>query len=822
MGHGERFGLSIRTQLLSVTGLVCAGFVAVAVLTYLSFEHIQELTRNAIHRDMQEMTRNARIGRSLSESFGAVGLLLGSFNRDETALRQEGRRVADSCLALLREDPAPEIAAAIEGFARTLEGITDDLVQTSEAMRMAARARARAHLALDRLAGAVADARHAAGPSEDPDTAGILETARRTLEEADELLGLADPRRVSEQAPAPALLDAIGELAAPLAGLGPDVADRVLGLTHALSGYKNAAQILGAALSDLAVGMDGLARSRDGAMAVMAGLDEQNVRTTLDVEKEIAEIIASTQRMVFVSTAAMVVILLFLLGFFVKRIVNRPLRAILMGIESLRSGNLTAPVRLNRSDEWGRIEQALNTLALDLSSSYSALRESEKNYRDIFEKASEGIFQTTPLGRFYSANPAMARILCYDSPGELIEQARDFSRQLFTTPDDWQALTRQLLASGEARGFETRMQRKDGQVIWVSINAHTILDASGDILYFEGTVTDITARKRAERRLDVLIRHLKTAVMDRTRKLSIKAAELEEANRGLTELDHMKSAFLSSVSHELRTPLTSILGFSKLILRDFERAFLPAADPDKAARAERIVHNVKIIAAEGERLTRLINDVLDLSRIESGRMVWNDRILDPAEVLSRAVESVRGQFEGNPMVRLTVSLPDDLPALSMDPDRLIQVTLNLLHNAAKFTASGEVALTARHLPGDGILRVRVEDTGVGVAPENLERIFDKFQQVKSGPTLDDKPRGTGLGLSISRQIVNHYGGRIWAESTPGKGTRVTFDLPIETDAPEPDDSEADPEGSDGGSPQAPPDSPKSPDSPDSPGGRPSA
>jgi signal transduction histidine kinase len=234
------------------------------------------------------------------------------------------------------------------------------------------------------------------------------------------------------------------------------------------------------------------------------------------------------------------------------------------------------------------------------------------------------------------------------------------------------------------------------------------------------------------------------------------------------------------VSHELRTPLTSILGFSKLILKDFERSFLPepGAAPETVSRAKRIVHNVKIIADEGERLTRLINDVLDLSRIESGRMVWNDQTLNPAEVLARAVDAVRGQFDGNPLARLCVSLPADLPAITMDPDRLIQVAINLLHNAAKFTPSGEVSLTARHLPGEGVLRVRVEDTGVGVAPENLERIFDKFQQVKTGPTLEDKPRGTGLGLSICRHIVGHYGGRIWAESTPGKGTRITFDLPL--------------------------------------------
>ncbi|NDY58095.1 PAS domain S-box protein [Desulfovibrio sulfodismutans] len=796
MAHGERYGLSIRTQLLSVTALVCAGFVVMALLTLYSFGHIQELTRTAIHRDMAEMTRNARIGRRFSESYAAVGLLFSAFSPDEASLREKGDRIVASCLSLLEENPAPEIKTAIEGFARSLDVILEDLVQASGALRMAAQAKSGAHLALDRLTGSIQDALPPDGQpregdgspapeapeapkaKETPDAA--LADLREKLSQADSLLGRIDPVHADDPSQALALLDEIMLSLPHLAILGPNVAAHVEDTASALAGYKNAARILRSSMSDLAVGMDGLKHSKDGAMAVMEGLDERNTQTTLAVQNEIADIIDSTRRMVFFSTAAMVVVLLIIMGFFIKRIVNRPLQAILSGIESLRLGHLETPVRLNRSDEWGRIEEALNTLARDLSSSYSALRESEKNYRDIFEKASEGIFQTTPLGRLYSANPAMARILNYASSQELLLQAKDIGKELFTSQGDWEALVQGLLAAGETRGFETRMQRKDGQVIWVSINAHTILDASGDILYFEGTVTDITARKRAERRLDVLIRHLKTAVVDRTRKLSVKAAELEAANRSLTELDHMKSAFLSSVSHELRTPLTSILGFSKLILKDFERAFSPAAtaDPDTAARAGRIVHNLEIIANEGERLTRLINDVLDLSRIESGRMSWNDLTVNPAEVLARSVDAVRGQFEGNPLVRLTVSLSEDLPAIRVDPDRLMQVAINLLHNAAKFTPSGEVRLTARRLGGENVLRVRVEDTGVGVAPENLERIFDKFQQVKSGPTLEDKPRGTGLGLSICRQIVSHYGGRIWAESTPGQGTRVTFDLPL--------------------------------------------
>ncbi len=787
MRQDERYGLSIRTQLLSVTALVCAGFMAVAGLTFFAFGHIQDLTRTAIRRDMSEMAEIARIGQRLSESFASVALLFTSFTQDEDSLREQGRLITESCQELLAENPPPELQTAIQGFTRSLDVLLTDLVQASAALRMASEAKSRAHLALDRLAGTASELAQTQGQGADTPGSPVAaaNSLREDLDQADRLLGRTGLELFARAEPPDppqrlAILNAIRERARPLAVHGPIMSKRVEDFAAALTTYENAVRVLSSSMSDLAVGIAGLKRSKDAAMATMAGLDEKNAQTTITVQNEIAGIITSTQRLVFISTAATVTLLLVVMGFFIKRIVNRPLRIILSRIEALRAGDLDSLVRLNRSDEWGRIEEALNTLARDLSSSYSALRESEKNYRDIFEKASEGIFQTTPLGRFYSANPAMARILKYDSAKDLLAQVKDIGTEIFVGRGDWEALAEGLLASGEVNGFEARMQRKDSQMIWVSINAHTILDASGDILYFEGTVTDVSARKRAERRLDVLIRHLKTAVVDRTKKLSVKANELEEANRRLLELDHMKSAFLSSVSHELRTPLTSILGFSKLIQKDFERSFLPRTEADHEAvrRAERIQHNLGIIAGEGERLTRLINDVLDLSRIESGRMVWNDQLLDPAATLAKAVDAVRGQFEQNPLVRLVVALPSDLPAIRMDPDRLIQVMLNLLHNAAKFTPSGEVSLSARHLPENGLIRVRVEDTGVGVASENLERIFDKFQQVKTGPTLADKPKGTGLGLAICRQIVTHYGGRIWAESSPGKGARITFDLPL--------------------------------------------
>lgn len=260
-------------------------------------------------------------------------------------------------------------------------------------------------------------------------------------------------------------------------------------------------------------------------------------------------------------------------------------------------------------------------------------------------------------------------------------------------------------------------------------------------------------------------------------KVKERTAELEQANETLTQLDRMKTSFLSSVSHELRTPLTSIRGFAKLIRKDFVKFFLPReGDPEIIAKAERIDRNLDIIIQEGERLTRLINDVLDLAKIESGRLAWQDQEIDIERLIQDAVDLVRGEFVAKQGVALRMEIEAELPQIHGDRDRLLQVLINLLSNAAKFTQQGEVMIAARAAGQDGIV-VLVRDTGVGIPSGQLVKIFNHFHQITNQDTLTDKPKGTGLGLAICRQIVEHHGGRIWAESQPGEGSTLSFTLP---------------------------------------------
>lgn len=287
---------------------------------------------------------------------------------------------------------------------------------------------------------------------------------------------------------------------------------------------------------------------------------------------------------------------------------------------------------------------------------------------------------------------------------------------------------------------------------------------------------EITAHLVVEQfeKADLIMTRLQAA----SASLSSSNDELEAANQRLQKLDQMKSDFLSSVSHELRTPLTSIRGFASLIDREFSRSFIPLAGEDAGLqkKSQRIRDNLEIILKESERLTRLINDVLDLAKIEAGRVEWHDAPIQPEALIRDAANAAHGMFDAKPAIELLLDIQDGLPPFIGDADRMLQVLVNLLNNSVKFTEQGSVTVRA-FLNGDKLIQLEVRDTGIGFPQEDAEAIFDKFQQAKHGDTLVDRPKGTGLGLAISREIIGRHGGHIWASSSPGAGSTFAFTLP---------------------------------------------
>ncbi len=242
------------------------------------------------------------------------------------------------------------------------------------------------------------------------------------------------------------------------------------------------------------------------------------------------------------------------------------------------------------------------------------------------------------------------------------------------------------------------------------------------------------------------------------------------------EISRMKTDFIANVSHELRTPLTSVLGFAKLIRKQFSQIVIPALGEMEAKLARtvgKIEYHLDIIVSEGERLTHLINDVLDLTKIEAGKLEWREEAVNIRALVERAEASTAALFQQKGLTQ-TLAVADDLPEITADPDRLLQVLINLLSNAVKFTEQGGVHCAAAR-QNDEIV-VSITDTGCGISPADQARLFERFRQV--GDTLTEKPSGTGLGLAICKQIVEHYQGRIWVESQAGIGSTFSFSMPL--------------------------------------------
>ncbi len=392
-------------------------------------------------------------------------------------------------------------------------------------------------------------------------------------------------------------------------------------------------------------------------------------------------------------------------------------------------------------------------------------------------------------GRSVGGTPEMgARIAALELPLDLhtsllVQLARADGPMLFTSvgddPDERNRAFAQALGVDSFLGTPLITKGRTVGVLAVDNrdSGREVARAAGPLLYTLGNLIASaieTARLYGE--IEAQNRELEARVEERTRELALATGEAEEARAAAVEASETKSRFLANVSHELRTPLTSILGFTKIIRRRLDEAILPhvTSDDPKTQRAVRQVsENLDIITIEGDRLTHMINDVLDLAKIEAGKLDWREGPVDALELVERAAAATASLFEASG-VELVRDVAADLPTTVGDRDRLIQVLINLFSNAVKFTPHGTVTCRVRR---DGeTLVFSVTDTGVGIDPADHARVFEQFAQ--AGDTLTDKPRGTGLGLPISRQIVEHHGGRMWLESTIGTGSTFSFSLPV--------------------------------------------
>ncbi|MES1989862.1 MAG: PAS domain-containing sensor histidine kinase [Pseudomonadota bacterium] len=359
-------------------------------------------------------------------------------------------------------------------------------------------------------------------------------------------------------------------------------------------------------------------------------------------------------------------------------------------------------------------------------------------YRGMFENAIWGIFQTTEDGHYLAANRALAEIYGYASRDEMLDALTDIGRQLYVDPRRRDDFVRMMRESGHVSSFESQVYRHDGEIIWISESCREVRNASGALLYFEGTVEDITIRKNAER-------------------------ELQAAKEQAEAASRAKSAFLANMSHELRTPLNAILGFSE-ILRD--ELLGPLGD-------KRYCEYAGDILSSGQHLLNVINDILDLTKIEAGHLDLDEQPVDVVGIMA-ACERYVAEAAGHAGIALVIETPPDEVTLTADPTRLKQILLNLLSNAVKFTPSGSVTLSAVAGAGGGFC-FTVKDTGIGMSEENLVKAMLPFQQIDT--SLARRYEGTGLGLTLTKSLVEMHGGTLELTSAPGQGTTVRVHLP---------------------------------------------
>jgi PAS domain S-box-containing protein len=380
-----------------------------------------------------------------------------------------------------------------------------------------------------------------------------------------------------------------------------------------------------------------------------------------------------------------------------------------------------------------------------------ALRESEGKYRRIFENVEDGYIRTDIDGTILSVNPVTANILKYDCPTELV--GKNIAQDVYVDPQKRQELKAALKEKSTLKGHLLEFRSKDNMVISAECNIHMVCNEANFPIAIEGTIRDVTERNRTEKELQKYREHLEELVEARTTELSI-------ANERLKELDQLKSLFIASMSHELRTPLNSIIGFTGLILNGMTGKITPK-QKDYLGRSYR----------SSKHLIALISDVIDISKIEPGRVEAYTEPFALNEILTEVLDSASSHRKKE--VELRTTIPTDIEMHS-DRKRVLQCILNLLSNAFKYTKEGSVHLTSIET-GDHV-EIRVEDTGIGILEADMKKLFLPFERLDSPMRIAEG--GTGLGLYLTRKLVTEVlGGSLRAESSIGKGSTFYSTFP---------------------------------------------
>jgi PAS domain S-box-containing protein len=431
------------------------------------------------------------------------------------------------------------------------------------------------------------------------------------------------------------------------------------------------------------------------------------------------------------------VTLVVLTGIMLRMSLKRPLIRLNKIVASYAAGEYNPSMQDVTHLELQPLVNTLNQMGRKIEQHLSTIRRAEKKYRSIFENALEGIYQSTLEGRILSANPAFARILGYDSPEQLMKQIVDIAEQHWLKPSERQDMIQELLNGHTVTDYETRMIRRDGQIIWVQINGRPVYDTSGRLQHLEGMVNDITEKVRMENQ--------------------IRQTQKMEAIGTLA----------GGIAHDFNNMLGVIIGCSELAMDGMTKGSKPAADMERVLDA----------ALHGKALVR---QILTFSRQDESE--FKPLILRP--FLKEVVKFLQSTLPS--VIEICFHPGEDDYTVLADPTQLQQVLLNLCTNSAhalspnggviKVSVAEQIVTSHEKRPtGDlgpgAYINLTVQDNGPGIKQEHLHRVFDPFFTTKK------VGEGTGLGLSVVHGIVTSHGGAVYVESEPGQGTTMRVLLP---------------------------------------------
>ncbi|MBK5965299.1 hypothetical protein CCR95_14695 [Thiocystis minor] len=430
------------------------------------------------------------------------------------------------------------------------------------------------------------------------------------------------------------------------------------------------------------------------------------------------------------------ILLVYLKNRRMNHLILQPIAAFAERMRDLEQGRPLAgePGSGQRFVEIDSIHTRFRNMAEAIAQRERSLRESEEKFRLAFDNANTGMCLVDPQGRLLQVNDKMTAIFGYRQ-----QELEGMSVNDLAVPEDLGLspgyIDQAVRGEGDSTTFEKRYRHRQGQIIDCQIASSLVRDAQGQPRYFISQVQDISERRRYEQ-------------------------ELQQARDAAELANRAKSAFLANMSHEIRTPLNAILGFAQVLMRA----------PELSAEHR---NQLATILRSGQHLLALLNDILDIAKIEAGRLTCERAPFDPAALIreTEAIFRPRAHDQG---LALSVAIHQLPRRVAGDALKLRQVLINLVSNAIKFTRSGTVILSAEGRGGERI-HFSVADTGMGIAPDELDRIFDPFTQAESGRVTQG---GTGLGLALSRQFVRLMGGALSVASVPGQGSRFTFALTL--------------------------------------------